>query len=400
MDAHPPLEPKNLIADSVSASLTQNVTGDFVSRRLADRRRALRVPALGSLPVPAFCCDLAGAVVSHNAAAAELWGRVPDPAEPGQWCGALALLDMDGHALDRSSFPAALAVGGLFDKESEEYWVERQDNTVRRVEAHPKLAQGPDGTIAGAFCVLVDNTERARLAEELRRRDDDKDALLALLAHELRNPLAPILSAAHVMRKVSGDGRICGMADVVERQVKQLSRFVGDLLDASNLAQEGIALRPRAVSLAEVVACALDELYPRANARRQRVAVEFEDRGRTLFCDPERTSQAIANVMSNASSFTDDGGDIWVRVRVDGHLLDVEVEDTGIGIDPADFGELFKPYSQFATHADRLRSGAGLGLAIARDICDGHGGLISANSAGPGQRSRFRMILPIVDTKC
>ena len=363
---------------------------------MADRRGPLRAPEIDGLPVAAFCCDPRGAVVSHNAAAAELWGRESDPAEPGKWCGAHSLLDVGSNPLARSEFPTARAVAGRFDLDSEEFLIEREDGSRRRIEAHPKLARGENGAIAGAFCVLIDTTERARLAEELRRRDDDKDAFLSLLAHELRNPLAPILSAAHVMRKVSDDGRVRGMADVVERQAKQLARFVADLLDASNLAQEGIALRLRPVPLSQVLACALDVLRPHAAARGQRVAVEFEDLGSTAYCDPERTSQAIANVMVNASAFTGEGGDISVRVRIDSALLDVEVEDTGIGIDPDEIGEVFKPYSQFATHADRLRSGAGLGLAIAKDICEGHGGLISASSPGRGRGSRFRMILPVV----
>jgi signal transduction histidine kinase len=386
------------VDSSIAAPLAPNSGSAprFIDRGLADRRGPLRVPVIGGLPFPAFCCDLAGAVVSHNVAATDLWGRVPDHAEARQWCGALALLDLDGNEVPRSEFPVARAVSGCFAENSEEYLIERPDGTRRRVEAHPKLAMGPGGQVAGAFCVLVDNTERSRLADELSRRDDEKDAFLAMLAHELRNPLAPILSAAHVMRRISEDGRICGMADVVERQVKQLSRFVSDLLDASSLSREGIELRPSDVPLAEVVARALDVLNPHAAARRQRVAVEFDDRGKTAHCDPERTAQAIANVLVNASSFTDEGGEISIRVRVDRELLDVEVEDNGIGIDPAEIGEIFKPYSHFATPAGRLRSGGGLGLALAKDICERHGGLISARSAGRGRGSRFRLILPVI----
>lgn len=361
-----------------------------------DRRAPLKLPLMGRLPVAAFCCDLAGAVVSHNEAAADLWGRAPDPADLAQWDGACVLFDLEGRRLQRSDLPAAQAVANGLDGASCELWLERPDGTRRRVENHAKIARAPDGTVAGAFCVLVDNTERARLAEELSRRDSDKDAFLSLLAHELRNPLAPILSAAHVMRKVSADDRICGMADIVERQVKQLSRFVSDLLDASNLAEGGIVLKPSAVTLGSVVACALDELYPHARARGQRVAVDFADHDKTAFCDPQRAAQALANVMLNASAFTGEGGDISVQVRVDCDLLEVEVTDSGIGIDPGEIDEVFKPYSQFATHGDRLRSGVGLGLAIAKEICEGHGGQISATSPGRGQGSRFRIMLPVI----
>lgn len=308
----------------------------------------------------------------------------------------MAIFTAAGEPLSRSSFPAAQAVAAGRDIDLIDLSIARPDGSRREVTAHVKVLRSANADVVGAVSMLQDRTEREQLAGEIRRRDDGKDAFLAMLAHELRNPLAPILSAACLMREISGDGRICGMANIVERQARQLARFVADLLDASNLAQEGIALRLDAVPLAGVMACALDELRPRADARKQRVAVEFADEGSTVLCDPARTSQALANVMINASSFTAEGGDIMVRARVDGDRLEVEVEDTGIGIAPTEIGELFKPYTQFATHAGRLRSGAGLGLAIAKDICERHGGLISASSRGRGYGSRFNISLPIV----
>ena len=373
--------------------------GDIFMRGLADRRGPLRIPLMSRLPVPAFCCDLSGAVVSHNDAAAELWGRHPDPTKAGQWSGALSIHALDGAPLPRTSFPVARAIALGSDLDGIELLIERPDGTRRRVAAHPKLARGPDGAVAGAFCVLVDNTEREQLAEELKRVDDDRSAFLSLLAHELRNPLSPILSAACLMKKVSTDARICTMADVVERQVKLLSRFVADLLDASNLAENGILLRRADSTLGTVVDCALEEVAPEAARRGQSVSVDFEGRDESVFCDPERVSQALANVLINASEFTGDGGRIGVRIRVDGTLMEAEVKDDGIGIPAAHIDKIFKPYSQFESHRARMRSGVGLGLALAKDICEQHGGLITATSDGPGQGSRFRLILPIVQPK-
>ena len=279
---------------------------------------------------------------------------------------------------------------------SAEMWLERPDGSRRQVQSFPKLVHGPDGRIAGSLCVLVDNTERQRLAEELKHADDDRNAFLSLLAHELRNPLSPILTAACAMKKVSCDAQIVRMADVVERQVKLLSRFVGDLLDASNLAATGIVLRVIPVALSKVVDSALDALSARAQARGQKVEVDFDARDKTVICDPERLSQALANVLLNASEFTEGGGSIALRVKVDGALVEAEIEDSGIGIPSEQIDKIFKPYAQFATHKERLRSGAGLGLAIAKDICERHGGAITATSAGPGLGSQFRLLLPIV----
>lgn len=372
---------------------------DILTRRVADRRAPLRMPLVSQLPVAAFCCDTHGAVVSHNEAAAELWGRSPDPSEPGQWSGAQAMFDLEGIPLARSNYPGAKAVASGREVDGVELLLERPDGSRRQVETHPKLARGPDGAVAGALCVLVDNTERQRLADELQRTDDDRNAFLSLLAHELRNPLSPILSAAGAMKQVSSDAQIVKMADVVERQVKLLSRFVGDLLDASNLAENGIALRVAPVSLSKVVDTALDVLSAKARSRGQSVEVQFEARDKTVLCDPERVSQALANVLLNASEFTDGGGRIALRVKVDGGLVEAEVEDSGIGIPPEHLDKIFKPYTHFATHKERVRSGAGLGLAIARDICEKHGGLITATSEGAGLGSRFRIILPIVHSE-
>lgn len=398
MDDTPNRFPAN---DSINLDNLATARGDadILTRRVADRRAPLRIPLVSQLPVAAFCCDTHGAVVSHNEAAAELWGRAPDPTEPGQWSGAHAMFDLDGIPLARSNYPAAKAVARGQEEDGVELWLERPDGSRRQVETHPKLARSPDGAIAGALCVLVDNTERQRLAEKLQRADDDRNAFLSLLAHELRNPLSPILSAAGAMKQVSSDARIVKMADVVERQVKLLSRFVGDLLDASNLAEDGIALRVAPVSLSKVVDTALDALSANARSRGQQVEVDFEARDKTVLCDPERVSQALANVLLNASEFTEAGGRIAVRVKVDGGLVEAEVEDTGIGIPHEQLDKIFKPYTQFATHKERLRSGVGLGLAIAKDICEKHGGLITATSEGAGQGSRFRIILPIVQSE-
>ncbi len=368
-------------------------------RRSTDRRAPLRIPRVSELPIAAFCCDINGAVVSHNRAAAELWGRLPDPILPGQWDGAHAMYDLDSNLLPRSQYPAARAVISERELDGIELLLERPDGSRRQVEIHPKLTQGPDQTVSGALCVMVDNTERQRLSEEIQRTDDARNAFLSLLAHELRNPLSPILSAAGTLKQVSSDAQIFKMADVVERQVKLLSRFVADLLDASNLAENGIALRVTPVSLSKVIDTAVDALAPKAQARAQEVDVQFDARDEIVVCDPERVSQALANVLLNASEFTDSGGRIALRVKVHGALIEAEVEDSGIGIPREQINKIFKPYAQFATHKERLRSGAGLGLAIAKDICEKHGGLITAASEGPGRGSRFRIVLPIVQAE-
>lgn len=371
-------------------------------RRHRTRRRVscLPMPDITQLPSPAYCCNASGAVVAHNQTATELWGRSPNPTHLFQWSGALAICPVDGTPLPRSNYPCAQAAATGKNVDLPELVIERPDGQRRRVAAHARpLRDAASGKIVGTFCMLDDLAERDRLTAEIVRRDDGKDAFLAMLAHELRNPLAPILTAACLMRRISSDERIAQMGAMVERQAKQLSRFITDLLDASNLAQCGIAIVPRAVPLADVLECAIDELRPKAESRMQRVILEFDDKGTTVICDAERIAQALANVMLNASTFTGERGDILIKVMVHSDTLEIAVRDSGIGIDPAHLGELFKPYTQFSSYAGRLRSGAGVGLAIAKDICERHGGHISASSEGVGKGSQFTITLPVAATK-
>jgi signal transduction histidine kinase len=198
-----------------------------------------------------------------------------------------------------------------------------------------------------------------------------------------------------VMKKVSKDTQLWKMADIVERQAKRLAKFVTDLLHAANLAQGGVVLNVKAACLTEVMQGALDCLTALAEPRAQAVIIESWPHA-ALRCDAERVSQALANVMANASEFTGKGGRIRIGARVDGMMLTIQVQDDGIGIDPSHIEEIFMPYTHFATHADRERAGAGLGLALAKDICEKHGGTIGVASRGVDFGSLFTLSLPIV----
>ena len=365
----------------------------FVERG-SDRRVAARATYSAPLPLPMFSCDCFGSIIGYNEAAAALWGRHPDISEPGQWSGAVDLLDDSGRPLPRSEFPTARAFETGMDESGMHATLVRQDGSTRRVMAYTKLTRDIDGKIREIVCALIDHTERYALVETVNRAEDEKNAFLAMLSHELRNPLSPILNAAVVMKKVSKEPQVAKLADVVERQAKRLSRFVQDLLHAANLAQGGVALTLADATLAEILQAAVDSLMALAASRNQSVTIESIPTA-VLLCDAERVSQALANIMANASEFTGRGGEINIRSHVDGAWVWIEVEDTGIGIDSRHIDEIFKPYTHFATHAERARAGAGLGLALAKDICEKHGGSISAFSQGTGLGSRFTVSLPL-----
>lgn len=366
-----------------------------LTRRRADRRAPLSAPHEAPFPLPLFSCDRNGRVTGYNEAASALWGRHPDMSQAEQWSGALELQAENNTPLQRSEFPAARAIRAGSNVIGASLTLLRPDGSRRNVLAYASPTLDSDGDAREVICALIDHTERDEMTKAVARAEDEKNAFLSMLSHELRNPLSPILNSAVLLKRMSSDAQVSKIADVVERQAKRLSRFVQDLLEAANLAQGGVALKLERSTLAEVMQSALDSLGAIAATRGQVVFVEAIPSAR-LVCDAERLSQALANIMENASEFTDNGGRISARASVDGVWARLEVKDNGIGIDPSDIGDIFRPYSHFATHAERARAGAGLGLALAKDICEKHGGSISAYSQGIGQGSCFTISLPIV----
>ncbi len=346
---------------------------------------------------PAYCCSPAGAVVHSNRSAQRLWGGACAPGEAGQWDGFAALYRLDGAPVEKASSPAALAAASGVAPPPAEFVAESGDGQRRRlvIHAHPVLRS--DGATAGVLCSLTDISERHRLDQEVRFARDNREAFLRVLAHELRNPLASVMTAAALLRH-RGARETVQMARMIERQTRQLARFIGDLLDGARIEHAcDIAVAMRASSVGSVLELACDVADGILCARGQTLRVDADARDAVLWCDPERLAQALGNVLLNASEFSDDGAEIALAVAIDGALLEVQVTDRGIGVEAAQLHSMFEPFRKFTAHPARMPSGAGLGLAIARSVCQAHGGMVSAHSAGPGQGTRLRFILPVVD---
>jgi signal transduction histidine kinase len=346
---------------------------------------------------PAYCCSPAGAVIHSNRSAQRLWGGACAPDETGQWDGFAALYRLDGAPVEKAASPAALAAGSGVAPPPAEFVAESGDGQRRRlvIHAHPIL-QG-DGATAGVLCSLTDISERHRLDQEVRRARDNREAFLRVLAHELRNPLASVMTAAALLRH-PGARDTAPMARMIERQTRQLARFIGDLLDGARIEHAcDVAVAMRASSVANVLELARDVADGILRARGQTLRVDAGAPDAVLWCDPERLAQALGNVLLNASEFSDNGAEIDLAVAIDGALLQMQVTDRGIGVEAAQLHAMFEPFRKFAAHPARMASGAGLGLAIARSVCQAHGGMVSAHSAGPGQGTRLRFILPVVD---
>ena len=251
----------------------------------------------------------------------------------------------------------------------------------------------PDGWVA----VIADVHERKQAQEALREADRRKDEFLAVLAHELRNPLAPIRNAVTLFAYESGlPPRLEWARDVIDRQVAQMTRLIEDLLDVARITSGKLSIRRGPVSLADVIDLALETSRPHIDAAEQRLAVHL---GESAWLDADRTrlAQVFSNLLINAAKYTPRGGSIAIGARREGGELIVMVEDTGRGFPPEMAEKIFEPFSQW--HAEgQASAGLGIGLALVRGIVGLHGGRVEAASTGPGKGSRFIVRLPCAAT--
>ncbi|HEV7631700.1 MAG TPA: hybrid sensor histidine kinase/response regulator [Steroidobacteraceae bacterium] len=234
--------------------------------------------------------------------------------------------------------------------------------------------------------------------EALRAASQRKDEFLAMLAHELRNPLASIRNAAELMsRRHLGDGQTQTTAALLKRQVMQLTRLVDDLLDVSRITQGRIELQRRPVSLRAVLAQALESVQPLMQDKNHQVSVRFAANALYASGDAARLVQCVANLLTNSAKYTDAHGSIDVSLDRADTTAVITVTDNGIGI-PADLlPNIFELFVQSNRSLDRSQGGLGIGLSVVRRLVDMHGGTVSASSAGTQRGSSFRITLPLVD---
>jgi signal transduction histidine kinase len=236
-----------------------------------------------------------------------------------------------------------------------------------------------------------------RQAEALRESHRRKDEFLAILAHELRNPLGSILNFVEVLRLVgpSADPAMLAAREVVERQVRQIVRLVDDLLDVTRISQGKVELRKVRVELAGAVAQAIQTSAPLIEARQHTLSVNLPTEPLWLDADQARLVQVMVNLLNNAAKYTDPGGQIFLTGERAGAEAVIRVRDTDVGIPPENLGRIFGLFTQLDPSPDRSRGGLGVGLTLVRRLVEMHGGSVSAHSAGPGKGSEFAIRLPL-----
>lgn len=241
-------------------------------------------------------------------------------------------------------------------------------------------------------------TESRRYAEALKDADRRKDEFLAMLAHELRNPLAPIRNAAQIVRGASEASEdVRSASAMMERQVNQMARLIDDLLDISRINQGKIELRQERVDLGTIVQHAVEAARPLALERAQELVVTLPERTIHVEADPTRLTQIIGNLLSNASKFTDRGGRVSLSVEQLGEDVAISIADTGIGIAESELHRIFDLFAQVDTSLERSQSGLGIGLTLVKTLAELHGGSVAVNSAGLGRGSEFTVTIPALN---
>ncbi len=236
--------------------------------------------------------------------------------------------------------------------------------------------------------------------ERLRETDRRKDEFLAMLSHELRNPLAPIRNAVSILTHASPSVEQAARAkDVIRRQVDHLARLVDDLLDVTRIARGKIELRREPVDLVAVVQRAAEDHRPLMHERGLSLALELPGAPAWVHGDATRLTQVLGNLLQNAAKFTDRGGRVTVSLTLDGPAAEVRVKDTGIGMDAPLLDRVFDPFVQADQSLARTQGGLGLGLALVKGVAELHGGMVHAESAGPGHGAEFVVRLPLVDSE-
>jgi PAS domain S-box-containing protein len=363
---------------------------DMTERRQADKIRGLLAAVVESTEDAVITKSLDGDILSWNA-------------------GARAML---GYA-EQEVVGCSVNIIIPEDRREEELEILERVKQARRVEPFEtqRVARGgrivdvsltvspirdEEGGIIGASSIARDIGQRKALEQSLRDSDRRKDEFLAVLAHELRNPLAPIRSGVAALRlALPDDATLRHVGGIIERQVRHMARLLDDLLDVSRITHNKLELRMEPLTLQTVLESALETTRPLVDTARQTMTVDGPAAPVSIVADAMRLAQVFANLVSNASKYSHDGAAIRIRVRVDEREVAVAVSDDGIGIAAEALPSIFDVFSQASQARTRAQGGVGIGLSLVKGLVELHGGRVSAHSPGLDRGSTFEVRLPL-----
>jgi PAS domain S-box-containing protein len=303
---------------------------------------------------------------------------------------------IDGAEISTDRLPLQRAARGEEFRNYEEE-LRFDDGKVAHLFGNVIPLRNPDGTPRGAIGAFLDVTRLKEVEDALRRADHRKDEFLALLSHELRNPLTPILTSARLL-ELHADPEARHEIEVITRQVKHLVRLVDDLLDMSRVSRGAVTLTKTRLDLRDVVSRAVDATAPLFAEQEHELELSVP-KGLAVEGDEVRLTQVVDNLLSNAARYTPPRGRITVTGTREGDSVMLRVRDTGIGIDPTLLPDLFEVFVQGVRGPDRAPGGLGIGLSLVRHLTELHGGTVAAHSEGLGQGSEFTVRLPVATTQ-
>ena len=370
---------------------------DAAGEAQAERRRLDAL--LQAAPAGIVVADADGRILMTNAAHRRLWGERGERGQAAQFKGWWADGSArHGNALAPHEWATARVLRGEAAPHDTVEIETFDDPPLRRIVLVTGAPiTGDSGAIAGAVVTQMDITERVRAEEALRQDDRRKDEFLAMLAHELRNPLSPIGAAADLLAMGRLDAaRVKQTSAVISRQVKHMTGLVDDLLDVSRVTRGLITLDREKLDARRIVADAVEQVRPLIDLRRHQLTVHTPPEPAYVLGDQKRLTQVMTNLLNNAAKYTPLDGRIVVAVELDGEFVRTRVSDNGIGMAPDVLARAFELFSQAERTSDRSQGGLGIGLALVKSLVELHGGSVSAHSDAIGAGSTFTLCLPRV----
>jgi len=371
------------------AGLLIDITAQKIAEQaLRDRERVYR--AIGeSMDFGVWVCDADGRNIYTSESFLALAGITQEQCADAGW---LELLHPEDAAATIEAWRETVAAG--------KFWYREHRILGRDNRYHPVLAQGVPmrderGVLTGFAGINLDISRLKHTEEALREADRRKDEFLATLAHELRNPLAPIRHAVRLLEAPAAADRDRQWGrEVIARQVQRMALLLDDLLDVSRITRGRLELKKDHVDLAALVGSAVEAARPLLESKEHELTIELPAEPVQLLADPLRLSQALSNLLTNAAKYTDAGGRVMIRGTLDADALTLSVTDSGIGFSQTTVPQLFEMFSQVNSAIDRAEGGLGIGLALVKGLVGLHGGTVTATSAGPGKGSEFSIRLP------
>lgn len=362
----------------------------FTAEALQESEARFRALAEAS-PALIWQLDAGGALSYVNGRCQAVIGASLEQLRGTGWHG---LLHPDDAAAYLGVLARALDTQDAFQQRMR---VRTRDGRHRWFASYAQPWHAADGQFQGLVGMSIDVEEAVEAENALKTADRRKDEFLATLAHELRNPLAPISNALQFLRYPEGKRRADRLLAMVERQVRHMVRLIDDLMEVTRISRGKVDLQREPVALAEVLNGAVETSLPAFEQKRQQLTVEAPDETFKLDADKVRLTQVFANLLNNAAKYTAPGGKVWLTVRGDGQQVQVTVRDTGMGIDKEQLPLIFEMFSQPHGRQGHTDSGLGIGLAMVRSLVELHGGVVEAHSEGPGHGSEFVVCLPLSD---